>query len=186
MPEKDTLKPQVMAGIFSLVQRMEEVDGLFDKVGFTLVEEGLGGLILTELHFLALIAAEGAVNGATDARKLRMTRGGVSKMAARLQVAGFIQTRTLPGDRKSRHYTLTPKGWHAARIHQTLHALAEDMLWTRLKACSETELALFVRMLERVSEALSASNRHILANAATLLQADAAMRGADRREKEAP
>ena len=45
MPEKDTLKPQVMAGIFSLVQRMEEVDGLFDKVGFTLVEEGLGGLI---------------------------------------------------------------------------------------------------------------------------------------------
>ena len=115
-----------------------------------------------------------------------MTRGGVSKMAARLQVAGFIQTRTLPGDRKSRHYTLTPKGWHAARIHQTLHALAEDMLWTRLKACSETELALFVRMLERVSEALSASNRHILANAATLLQADAAMRGADRREKEAP
>ena len=186
MPEKDTLKPQVMAGIFSLVQRMEEVDGLFDKVGFTLVEEGLGGLILTELHFLALIAAEGAVNGATAARKLRMTRGGVSKMAARLQVAGFIQTRTLPGDRKSRHYTLTPKGWHAARIHQTLHALAEDMLWTRLKACSETELALFVRMLERVSEALSASNRPILANAATLLQADAAMRGADRREKEAP
>lgn len=82
MPEKDTLKPQVMAGIFSLVQRMEEVDGLFDKVGFTLVEEGLGGLILTELHFLALIAAEGAVNGATAARKLRMTRGGVSKMAA--------------------------------------------------------------------------------------------------------
>ena len=75
MPEKDTLKPQVMAGIFSLVQRMEEVDGLFDKVGFTLVEEGLGGLILTELHFLALIAAEGAVNGATAARKLRMTRG---------------------------------------------------------------------------------------------------------------
>ena len=83
-------------------------------------------------------------------------------MAARLQVGGFVQPRRLPGDKKSLLYELTDKGRRAADTHRTLHNLAEDLLWERLKASPEEELERFARMLARTAEALGEANRQAL------------------------
>lgn len=172
MPEKKKqLRHRIIGGILSIAQRMEEVNGLFDKAGASLGEAELGGLILTEMHFLAFIADEGPVNGVTAARKLGMTRGGVSKMAARLQVGGFVKPRKMPGDQKSLLYELTDKGRRAAATHRALHDLSEDLLWERLKACPEEDLEGFARMLARTSDALGEANRQVRINATALLAA---------------
>ena len=171
MSEKEQLKSRVIGGILGLSQRMEEVNGLFDKVGNSLGGEGLAGLILTEMHFLALIAEEGPLNGVTAARKLGMTRGGVSKMAARLQVGGFVEPRKVPGDKKSLLYELTAKGQRAADLHRMLHSLAEDLLWERLKVSPQEDLERFARMLAYAAEALGEANRQVRINATALLAA---------------
>ncbi|WP_291440683.1 MarR family transcriptional regulator [Desulfovibrio sp.] len=169
MPEKEELRQRVIGGLVNIAQRMEEVNGLFDKAGNNLAQAELGGLILTEMHFLALLAGDEPVNGVAAARKLGMTRGGVSKMAARLQVGGFVQPRRISGDKKSLLYELTDKGLRAAAMHRTLHNLAEDLLWERLKASPEEELERFARMLARTAEALGEANRQVRINATALL-----------------
>lgn len=177
MSDKEQLRQRVIGGILSIAQRMEEVNGLFDKAGASLGEAELGELIQPEIHFLTLIADEGPLNGAAAARKLGMPRGGISKMAARLQVAGLVESRKMPGDKKSQLYALTDKGQRAAGLHRTLHNLTEDMLWERLKASPQEDLERFAQMLARTSDALGEANRQVRINAPTLLAARSAVAG---------
>lgn len=169
MARTERLRTLISKGLIDLALRMEDVDGLFGKVGRDFAGEGSGELSVMECHFLAAISEAAPANGVTLARRLGLTRGGVSKMAARLQAKKFIEARRLAGDRKSLRYVLTDAGKKAVAIHDALHNLAEDLLWARLKDCPETELELFGRMLIRVSAALAEVNKDVLANARILL-----------------
>ncbi|MFT4302277.1 MAG: MarR family winged helix-turn-helix transcriptional regulator [Desulfovibrio sp.] len=175
MSDKEQLRQRVIGGILSIAQRMEEVNGLFDKAGASLGEAELGALTLTEMHFLTLIASEGPLNGLITARKLGMARGGVSSMAARLQVRGFVAPHKTPGDKKSQLYELTGKGQRVANLRKVLHNLIEDLLWERLKASPQEDLERFARMLGLTSDVLGEANRQVRINATALLAASAAV-----------
>lgn len=177
MPDKEHLRQRVIGGILNIAQCMDEVNGLFDKAGASLGETALGALTLTETHFLTLIADEGPLNGLTAARKLSILRGEVSTMAARLQVAGFVEPRKTSGDKKSQFYELTDKGLRAAGLNKALHNLIEDMLWERLKASPEEDLERFARMLGHTSDVLGEANRQVRINATALLAASSAGAG---------
>ncbi|WP_353119344.1 MarR family transcriptional regulator [Nitratidesulfovibrio sp.] len=172
------LKVQVLKGLLDLAHRMEEVDGLFGKVGRNVAGDGLGELTVAECHFLAALNTVAPANGATLARHLGMTRGGVSKMATRLQARKLVEPLRVEGDRKSVHYSLTESGRQAVHIHDALHGLAEDMLWERLRNRSDEDLEFLGRVLAEVAGMLAEVNREVQANASVLLARKQAPAGA--------
>ncbi|QYE99023.1 MarR family winged helix-turn-helix transcriptional regulator [Paraclostridium sordellii] len=76
---------------------------------------------ITECHVISTIASIEKANGIAIAEKLRMTRGGISKIATRLMEKNLITTYKDESNQKKVFYTLTPLGEKVNIIHNQLH-----------------------------------------------------------------
>jgi DNA-binding MarR family transcriptional regulator len=106
---------------------------------------------LTECHVLQAIAESGPMNGTQLAKKLGMTRGGISRMGAKLRKKNLVLIETLEDNRKEVYYGLSKTGKAVADIHEALHT----QVWERFAGVfaeyeiSEIELIekLFTKMI---------------------------------------
>ena len=83
---------------------------------------------ITECHVISCIASIKEANGIKIAEKLRMTRGGISKIANRLIEKKLITTYKDEINQKKVFYKLTKLGEEVDRIHNQLHKENHDSL----------------------------------------------------------
>jgi DNA-binding MarR family transcriptional regulator len=176
MKGQTILRRGVVHALTSLASSINEVDILASRVCKKLTEaenfvkRDTADISLTECHFLDVLAGTESINGTLLAERLGMTKGGVSKMAARLLKMGLIEAKRIGGNQKTRYYTLTNEGERISLVHQKLHSVAERSLWNYLKSYSAEDIHKFVDMLLGISAELARTSAHISQNTAKYLK----------------
>jgi DNA-binding MarR family transcriptional regulator len=113
----------------------------------TAVSEVTQKLTVPALHVLDEIDQQGPLNGATLAKTLGFTKGGISKILSRLRGLGLVETSRLPDNRKELVASATGTGSQVAQAHRRLH----DQLLVQgadfLHRYSDAELTLVIAFL---------------------------------------
>lgn len=104
-------------------------------------------LSISEAHVIEAIGEDADVSAATIAANSGMTRGGVSKILARLETKGYVTIERKDDNRKERKLSLTPQGELAFTTHEKLHTKKTARLLGLLNTYSDNELDVLVRML---------------------------------------
>jgi DNA-binding MarR family transcriptional regulator len=110
---------------------------------------------LAECHMLACIEDNKPINAVGIAKQLNMTRGGISKIAARLRSKRMITMQHIPDNRKEIFYSLTPLGKQIYQIHNVLHQKTRGRLTNLLSKYNDDELILAGKFLSDLVEAYS-------------------------------
>ena len=114
--------------------------------------KGLGGVTLTECHVIDCIERNRLINAIGIARKLNITKGGISRISARLLKKGLIESHHLEGNRKELFYTLTPAGKKIFKVHERLHKKVHEKLIAHIGKYTEDELNCVNKFLSDVIE----------------------------------
>lgn len=101
----------------------------------------------SEVHCIVMIDQLEAPNVTALAKALRMTRGGVSKLTARLQQMKAIERFQREGNRKEVLFRLTPKGEEIKRQHEELHRMRIERDRAVYEALTETEKNAILRFI---------------------------------------
>lgn len=123
--------------------------------------EAFMGLSATDALVIEIIAGQARVNGMLVAERIGMTKGGVSKIMARLQEKGLVKARKLKDDYKSNYYGLTASGKKALRLHQRFLALAAAGVGEFLQTYSEAERVFALRFAVDAAAALDAISEQL-------------------------
>ncbi|QDR82561.1 MarR family transcriptional regulator [Sporomusa termitida] len=82
-------------------------------------------LTLAECHVIDCIERNALLNATAIAKRLNITKGGISKITAKLIKKDMIEVRRLANNQKETYYRLTPRGQKVFRIHASLHEQAQ-------------------------------------------------------------
>lgn len=107
-------------------------------------------LTLAECHVIDCIERNERINPTAIAKKLNITKGGISKITAKLIKKKLIETQRLPHNQKEIYYTLTPLGEKIFQAHAVLHVKEEEKFLTLLRAYSKEELTVIGRFLDNM------------------------------------
>lgn len=99
-----------------------------------------GGISATDALVLDIIGDNPEANGQFIAGQMAMTKGGVSKILARLQKKQLIKARKDESDYKSNFYSLTQNGGQARAFHTKLISMAAMEMEKMIADYSEKEL----------------------------------------------
>jgi DNA-binding MarR family transcriptional regulator len=106
------------------------------------------------LHFIGLGELSDGdyknVNGKMLTELMRMTKSGVSKLAAKLQKKGLIQADQAPENRKEINYSLTEEGWKIFRLHAKLHDRVRSNMIRSIQEYDERDLSVIKDFLKKV------------------------------------
>lgn len=103
---------------------------------------------LAEYHVIASIGEAGSTNAVSVANKLRLTRGGVSKIMARLVMRGCVEAHSAADNKREKRYLLTERGRKVFRMHADLHEQTVQSLAAMLDGYAPAELAIVSRFLK--------------------------------------
>ena len=112
----------------------------------------LPALSVTEAHVVEAIGENADISASSIASELSLTRGGVSKILARLETKGYVRAASKDGNRKERKLSLTAQGQLAFEAHAQLHQQKAARLLGLLDKYSDDELDVLVRMLTDLVE----------------------------------
>ncbi|HMM22147.1 MAG TPA: MarR family transcriptional regulator [Selenomonadales bacterium] len=105
-------------------------------------------LSLAECHVVDCIGRDERVNTTGIARKLNITKGGISKITAKLVKKGMVEAYRLANNQKETYYRLTPLGEKIFHLHEVLHQQAEAQFAALFSLYSPEELAFAGRFLD--------------------------------------
>lgn len=105
-------------------------------------------LSLTECHVIACITTMKNPNGISIAAELKMTRGGISKIAARLLQKNLITTYKDEKNQKIIYYKLTPLGEKVNQIHEKLHKENHDSIEAIANSYSIEEQRIILKFIK--------------------------------------
>lgn len=125
-------------------QFLREIMSEYDCTGFE-------DITLTECHVIDCIENNPQMNAVGISRIMSITKGGISKVTAKLLRKHLIEAYRLEGNRKEIFYRLTPLGKRAFKIHQTVHARAQSQLQTFLEGYSEGDLSCIKDFIEKMN-----------------------------------
>jgi DNA-binding MarR family transcriptional regulator len=109
--------------------------------------------MLARLHYIGL---EEHPNATRLAKALGMTKGGVSKLTAKLRKKRFILTERVTGNRKEIYYRLTADGEKIFRTHAKLHLAAEEKMIKVIRKYDDEDLAVISDFLQKTTSAVHA------------------------------
>lgn len=107
---------------------------------------------ITECHVISCIASIKEANGITIAEKLRMTRGGISKIANRLIEKNLITTYKDEINQKKIFYKLTPLGEKVDKIHNQLHSENHQSLCDIASNYTSQEQEIILRFIKDLKD----------------------------------
>ncbi|HWQ76019.1 MAG TPA: MarR family transcriptional regulator [Syntrophomonas sp.] len=114
----------------------------------------LAGISLAECHVIDYIGRNNFTNATGISSGLRITKGGISKITARLLQRELIEARHVDGNKKEKLYSLTPSGHKVFMLHAKLHALSYDKIKVLMESFSTEELKIINRFLDGLAKAL--------------------------------
>jgi DNA-binding MarR family transcriptional regulator len=97
-----------------------------------------------------LWARPALIYGKKLAEMMRMTKGGVSKLTAKLQEKGLIRARRVPDNRREVNYSLTENGWEIFRLHAKLHDVMYANVSSLIQKYDRNERLLISDFLEKI------------------------------------
>lgn len=95
---------------------------------------------VAECHVIDCIERNGMINTTAISQKLAITKGGISKITAKLIKKNMIEVKRLENNQKETYYTLTPLGKKIFRVHEILHEQIAKKFATIFSAYSHEEL----------------------------------------------
>lgn len=104
-------------------------------------------LSLAEYHVIDCIGRDDPVNVTAIAKKLKFTKGGISKITAKLLNKALIEARRRENNQKEIYYSLKPLGFKAFQLHDVLHRKAREDFQTVLTGFNHEELKVISRFL---------------------------------------
>lgn len=107
-------------------------------------------LSITECHVISCISTLKEANGISIAENLRMTRGGISKIATRLIEKGLITTYKDETNQKKIFYILTPLGEKINLIHEQLHRENHNSLCSIANNYTLQEQEIIIRFIKEL------------------------------------
>lgn len=109
---------------------------------------------LAECHVIDCIELNAMFNTTAIAKKLNITKGGISKIATRLIKKNMIETYRLTDNQKEIYYRLKPLGRTVFELHETLHKEAEEVFKKIFSVYSQSELEFASRFLADITAAI--------------------------------
>lgn len=106
---------------------------------------------ITEYHVLAYIGDHPATNAVSVSKSLGITRGGISKIAARLQNKGLIEVQDVKDNKREISYRLTPSGTDLYMLHTTLHKQKEALMDDLLSRYTDSEIQCIARFFSELT-----------------------------------
>lgn len=97
-------------------------------------------LMLSEFHVIDCIGKQPLSNATFISRELNMTKGAISKVAAKLLEKNLIKGNQLENNKKEIYYTLTALGKEAFEIHEQLHKIEEERFMKIINKYNKEEL----------------------------------------------
>ncbi|SHI90292.1 MarR family winged helix-turn-helix transcriptional regulator [Propionispora hippei] len=154
MKQKEAELKELIGKIETLVYHVETLEGQEE----VLLQAALAGQIdgrlqqiglsLTECHVLDCMERHAGLNTTAIAKQMNMTKGGISKIAAKLIKKDLIEVRRLPDNQKEIYYNLTPLGKQAFGLHARLHRIARDQFTNQFGQYSPAELQTVKRFID--------------------------------------
>lgn len=112
---------------------------------------------LMECHVIDCIERNAMSNTTALAKKLNITKGGISKITTKLLNKNMIEAYRLTDNQKEIYYRLKPLGRKVFELHEASHKEAEDLFRQIFGAYSQEELAFANRLLSDISTAIHTS-----------------------------
>lgn len=109
-------------------------------------------LSLAECHVLDYIAQHDKTNAISIANASGITRGGISKITARLEQKGLLTINAAQDNKKMLSYSLTQTGQAICAQHQQAHQQVFSALEDILQQYTPEEIACIKRFIQQVSE----------------------------------
>ena len=143
------------------------IDGLLNKAGMyhsgnekAHLKELLGkekyehlvDITIVECHVIDCIERNPLINAVGISQKMNVTKGGISKITAKLLKKGLIQIYRMEGNKKEIFYSLTPLGKEVFIVHEQLHTALHQRFDLLLGRYSDAELNIISTFLKDFSE----------------------------------
>ena len=109
---------------------------------------------LVECHVIDCIERNEMFNTTAIAKKLNMTKGGISKITTRLIKKNMIEAYRLTNNQKEIYYRLKPMGRTIFEFHEIVHKEAEEVFKKIFSGYSQGELEFASRFLADVTAAI--------------------------------
>ncbi len=116
-----------------------------------LVFGNAGKLTPSEIHMIDAIGADGGLFMSALAKRLGVTKGAATQMAARLEQKQLIVRQTSPADSRSVLVTLTAVGRDAFFAHKRLH---EQFYMELREQLDDQEIAIFESCIFKLTQYL--------------------------------
>ena len=136
--------------LFNKINANEHLHG--QKQLSFLVDERSYALSPAECHVLDYIAQHNKTNAISIAAASGITRGGISKITARLEQKGLLTVSAAQDNKKMLSYSLTQTGQAICAHHQQAHQQTLSALENILQQYTAEELACIKRFISQVSE----------------------------------
>lgn len=107
---------------------------------------------LSECHIIDYIGKNRLTNAIGIATNMNITKGGVSKITARLVKKGFIEVHRLEGNRKEIFFTLTNEGKKIYELHDKLHVRVCQRITDLFDSYTESELQAISRFFSELTD----------------------------------
>ncbi|WP_371363927.1 hypothetical protein SRRS_48180 [Sporomusa rhizae] len=95
---------------------------------------------VAECHVIDCIERNGLINTTAISQKLAITKGGISKITAKLIKKNMIEVKRLENNQKETYYELTPLGKKIFQIHDILHKQVTEKFAAIFRVYSSEEL----------------------------------------------
>jgi len=109
---------------------------------------------LMECHVIDCIERNAMSNTTAIAKKLNITKGGISKITTKLIKKNMIEAYRLTNNQKEIYYRLKPLGRKVFELHEILHKEAKEVLNNFFSVYSQDELEFASRFLADVNVAI--------------------------------
>ncbi|WP_188398963.1 MarR family transcriptional regulator [Sporomusa sp. GT1] len=109
---------------------------------------------LAECHVIDCIERNEMFNTTAIAKKLNITKGGISKIATKLIKKNMIEAYRLADNQKEIYYRLKPLGRKVFELHEISHKEAEEVFKQIFSTYSQDELEFASRFLADVTAAI--------------------------------
>jgi len=109
---------------------------------------------LMECHVIDCIERNAMSNTTAIAKRLNITKGGISKITTKLIKKNLIEAYRVTNNQKEIYYQLKPLGRKVFELHEILHKEAEEVLINFFSAYSQDELAFVSRLLGDITAAI--------------------------------
>lgn len=149
---------KIISEIDTLFAKAEERKNLLNDQMLNQIiknNSNLKDISITEFHVISCIGNEEKVNGIKISEKMRMTRGGVSKVISNLTKKELITSYKDGVNKKKIFYKLTPLGETINEIHYNKHNERNKKLINTINEYTDQEKKIILRFIKDLQLFLS-------------------------------